>query len=55
MLAQYTTDGRLVGTFVSAAAAAQATGIDRLGIGKCARNQRGTAGGFVWMFRDVRA
>ena len=49
-VAQFTINGELVKKWPSAVEAHRQIGVDARGIGRVCKNERATAGGFVWKF-----
>ena len=49
-VAQYTLDGKLVATYLSASDAGRQTGIHQGNISACCRGDKKTAGGFIWRY-----
>lgn len=49
-IAQYTTDGKFINTYISITEAGKHTGINRMAIQACAAGRSKTSGGFVWKY-----
>lgn len=49
---QYNIDGELIGTYPSATAAQEATGIDRTNICHALKGEQKTAGGYKWKYKE---
>ncbi len=47
---QYSTDNKLIKSYISIVEAASETGINKSSIGKCCSNKQLTAGGYQWKF-----
>ena len=52
---QFNLEGEEVNTYISVAIAANATGLDRQGIARCARGERIKHGGYLWAYTGICA